>query len=51
MKFEKVVTINLGNYESLKLGVADASSFEECDIAISKEAQRIGLGSVKGIKS
>ena len=32
--YSKAVTINLGNYESLRIGVSDAPSFEECDNAI-----------------
>ena len=31
MKYEKTITINLGNYESLKLGVSECDSWEECD--------------------
>ena len=29
MKFELCVTINLGNYQSVKLGVNDCNSFDE----------------------
>jgi len=36
IKFEKSVTINLGNYNSMKVGVTEAGSFEECDIEIKK---------------
>ena len=45
MKFDKQVTLNLGNYESLKLGVGDADSFEQCDEQISKELTRLDLDS------
>ena len=43
MKYEKAITINLGNYESLRLCVSDAPSFEECDKTIKNEINRIGL--------
>jgi len=42
MKFEKNITLNLGNYQSLKLGVSDAPSFEECDQFLIKELIRLG---------
>ena len=41
MKYMKAVTLHLGNYESLKVGVDDAPSFEECDKAIKEEVLRI----------
>jgi len=34
--------LNLGNYQSLKLGVSDAPSFEECDQFLIKELIRLG---------
>ena len=34
MKYEKSITINRGDYRSLKVGVTDAPSYEECDRAI-----------------
>jgi len=37
MKYEKVVTINLGNYESIKLGVSECESFDECNKMITDE--------------
>lgn len=42
MKYEKVITVNL-NYESAKLGVSDADSFESCDTELDKELARLGL--------
>lgn len=50
MNFEKTLTINLGNYESLKLGVKEAESFEQCDYELDKELLRLGLPVKKGIK-
>jgi len=46
MKFSKSITINLGNYESIKIGVDDAPSFEDCDKMIVEElmAKKIGAG-------
>lgn len=43
MKFIKVVTINLGDYNSLKLGVDDAPSHEEADKFIISECKREGI--------
>ena len=37
MKYEKSLTINLGNYSSLKIGCTEAESFEEIDEALRKE--------------
>lgn len=42
-KFEKSVTINLGNFNSMKIGVTEASSFEECDTQISDYIKKLGL--------
>ena len=43
MKYEKAITINLGNYESLRLCVSDAPSFEECDKEIKYELNKLGI--------
>ena len=43
MKYEKAITINIGNYESLRLCVSDAPSFEECDEEIKNELNRLGI--------
>jgi len=43
MKYEKVVTINLGNYESVKIGVTDASSFSECDKLLLDQVKELGV--------
>jgi hypothetical protein len=39
----KHVTINLGNYETLKLGVEDTPNYEEADIIIVDELKRLGI--------
>ena len=39
----KAVTINLGQYQSLKLSVENAPDFESCDKAIIAELQRVQL--------
>jgi len=44
MKFDKQVTLTLGNNESFKIGVSDADSFEQCDEQLSKELTRLDLG-------
>jgi len=43
LKYEKAITINLGNYESLRLCVSDAPSFEECDKEIKYELNKLGI--------
>ena len=43
MKHTKQLTINIGNYESVRLGVESADSFETCDRAILAEVERMGL--------
>ena len=43
MKFHKFLTINIGDYESIRLGVEDAPTFEACDAAIIAELQRIDI--------
>jgi hypothetical protein len=42
-KFEKSVTLNLGNYNSMKIGITEASSFEECDKQINDYIKKLGL--------
>lgn len=49
MKYEKKVTINLGNYESVQIGVSECESFNDCDLRLSIELKRIGLVS-KAVK-
>lgn len=41
MRFEKAVTLNLGSYESVRLAVSDAESFQDCDAELLNEAMRI----------
>jgi len=45
MKFDKKVMLNIGDSESLILGISDADSFEQCDEQISKELTRLDLDS------
>lgn len=49
MKFEKAVTIDMGNYESLRIGVTECDSFQQCDTLLDIELDRLGLNS-KGVK-
>jgi len=41
MRFEKAVTIQTAPYETLRLVVSDAESFEDCDRELMQEAKRI----------
>ena len=50
MKYEKSITINLGNYESLKVGVSDAPSYEECDKAIKDHLKELSISIDKTIE-
>jgi len=43
MKVTKQVTINLGQYESLKLGVEDAPCYEKADDVIVTELKRLDI--------
>jgi len=43
MKVEKAIVVNIGNYQSLRLGVSDAPSFEDCDQVIIAELERLRL--------
>jgi len=43
MKYEKSITLNLGNYESLKIGVSDAPSYNECDNAIKQHLNELSV--------
>lgn len=49
-KVTKQLTINLGQYESLRIGVEDAPSFEEADDIIVSELKRISLPVDKKIR-
>ena len=49
MKYEKSVTINLGNYESMRVGVTEANSFEECDIELKKHLSELDISIDKPI--
>lgn len=39
----KEIVINTGNYQSVRLGVLDALSFEECDTLIKSEIARLNI--------
>ena len=43
MKFEKAITINIGNYQSVRIGVSDANSFADCDEALIKHVIKMGF--------
>lgn len=45
MNFDKEIVVNLGNYESLKLRVNGAESFQDCDCELNMELARLGLKS------
>ena len=50
MRCSKLLTINIGGYESIRLGVEDAAAFEACDAAIVAELQRIDIAVSKKIQ-
>jgi len=43
MKFQKSITVNLGNYQTVKLEVVEADSFEQCDFEFKKEIARLNI--------
>jgi hypothetical protein len=43
MKVSKMVVINIGNYQSLRLGVDECPNYAIADNIIIQELQRIGL--------
>jgi len=43
MKFEKGVVCNLGTYQSLRLSITDAPSFQACDKLIIEELKRLDI--------
>lgn len=43
LKFEKTLTINIGAYNSVKLGVSDAPSYLACDEVLITELKRLNL--------
>jgi len=45
MRFDKKVMLNIGDSESLIIGVSDADSFEQCDKQLLKELTRLDLDS------
>jgi hypothetical protein len=43
MKFSKNITINIGQYESLKLGVEEAPNYRDADKIIIAELKRLEI--------
>lgn len=43
MKYSKQVTVNIGQYQSVKLGVEDAPSFQAADDIIVEEIKRMKI--------
>jgi hypothetical protein len=43
VKFGKEITVNLGNYQSMKISVGEATTFEECDFLLAGEIQRLNI--------
>jgi len=43
MKVSKQVTINLGNYQSLRVGVEEAPTFSDADSVIIRELHRLKI--------
>ncbi len=41
--FDKRITVNLGGYESVALGVSGLGSFEECDDLLGAELAKLGV--------
>lgn len=50
MKFTKAVTLNMGSYESLRLEVSEADSFQQCDEELLDEAMRIDISVAEELK-
>jgi hypothetical protein len=50
MKVSKQVTLNIGNYESLKIAVDDVPTYEHADAVLIDELKRIGIPPSKKIK-
>lgn len=42
-KVSKEIVINTGNYQSVRLGVMEAATFEECDQVIKAEITRLNI--------
>ena len=43
VRFEKVATINIGQFNSVKVGVSDSPSFQQCDKVIIEELKRLDI--------
>jgi len=49
MKYEKMITVNVGNFESIKIGVSDAPSFDECNKILIEHLKDLGISVDKNI--
>jgi hypothetical protein len=49
MKYDKMITVNIGNFESIKIGVSDAPSFADCDKTIIEHLKHLGIAVDKNI--
>ncbi len=43
VRYEKSVTVNIGQYNSVKLGISDAPCYEECDRVIIDELKLLDI--------
>lgn len=50
MKCEITVTVNLGNYENVKL-LVEGNTFEECDMAIKNHIDKRQLALSRGLSA
>ena len=50
MQVEKSITINIGQYQSVKLGVSGAPTYEDCDKILIAELERLRLPVSKKIQ-
>jgi len=52
-KFNKSITVNLGNYQTMRLEIIEADSFVECDKSFLTEVERLGISNFlhQGVKA
>ena len=50
MKVEKHLVINIGGYESLRIGVSEALNYHDCDQILINELKRINIPLTNKIK-
>ena len=43
MKYEKSITVNMGAFNSMRLGCTEAESFDEIDVELRREILAMGL--------